>query len=78
MKIFLIFLSITIVSNDDKLEELDHYLYQIEDKVDHLLYHYGHDLTKHEAKFTPWGFTYVPSPKNPESIHHKLTIVDYM
>ena len=50
----------------------------MEDKVDHLLYHHGHDVTKHEAQFTPWGFAYVPKPKNPNSIHHKLKIVDYM
>jgi hypothetical protein len=61
-----------------KLEDLDHYLYQIEDKVDHLLYHHGHDVTRHAAEYTPWGFTYVPKPKDPNSIHHKLTIVDYL
>ena len=57
---------------------MDKYLVQVEDKIDHLLYHHGHDVTRHEAKFTPWGFTYVPTPKDPNSIHQKLKIVDYM
>lgn len=76
----LFFLSTTQYTEEEtkKLKDLDHYLYQIEDKVDHLLYHHGHDVTRHQAEYTPWGFTYVPKPKDPNSIHHKLTIVDYL
>lgn len=78
----MILFSTSIICDDEeirgKLRKLDSYLYQVEDKVDHLLYHHGHDVTKHAAQFTPWGFTYVPQPKNPHSIHHKLKIVDYM
>ena len=62
----------------EKLIALDHYLYDVEDKLDHLLYHHGHDVTLHKAEYTPWGFTYVPKPDNENSIHQKLKIVDYV
>ena len=52
MKIFLLLFCISIQFTDEEkkqLEALDHYLYDVEDKIDHLLYHHGHDVTKHEA-----------------------------
>lgn len=51
MKLLVIFfiLYCTNQATLDKLKKLDAYLYQVEDKIDHLLYHHGHDVTKHSA-----------------------------
>lgn len=51
LSIFFVLICIKNLSTDEKhkLEALDKYLYQVEDKVDHLLYHHGHDVTRHEA-----------------------------
>ncbi len=80
LALFLLFFRVDLFTKDEqkKLEDLDKYLYQVEDKIDHLLYHHGHDVTKHSAEFTPFGFTYVPKPRDPHSIHQKLKIVDYL
>ena len=61
-----------------RLEELAKKLYEVEDKVDHLLFHFSHDVTKHEYQATPFGTFLAPVPKNPNSIHQKLKLVDYL
>ena len=64
--------------NDDKLTDIEKRLYSIEDKVDHLLVHSGHDLTPHNLTMTPWGASYVPNFKGQNSINQKLKMVDYL
>jgi len=82
MKIFfaLIFLQALVVcdATEDKVKKLAELLYTLEDKVDHLLFHYSHDVTKHEYQATPFGTFLAPKPKNKNSIHQKLKLVDYL
>lgn len=67
-----------IASQKSKLEQLAKRLYEVEDKLDHLLFHYSHDVTKHEYQATPFGTFLAPVPKNPNSIHQKLKLTDYL
>ena len=85
MKGFILFLLISSVFvlefNDDqehRIEEVSQKLYNVEDKIDHLLYHYSHDLSKHSYQATPWGPHFVPDPANPHSIHEKLKLIDML
>ena len=64
--------------DEDKLDDVEKRLFSIEDKVDHLLLHAGHDLTRHHLVMTPWGTHLSPSEHNPDSMNHKLRMVDYM
>ena len=63
---------------DDTLDDVEKRLFSIEDKIDHLLLHAGHEVTPHAAMFTPWGLHYAPSHHNPKSLHNKLKMVDYL
>lgn len=65
-------------TREDNLKELARKLYSLEDKVDHLLFHASHDVTKHKYQATPFGTFLAPIPKNPNSIHQKLKLVDHM
>lgn len=65
-------------SPEEKLKALTEKLYEVEDKVDHLLFHFSHDVTKHEYKSTPYGTFLSPAPKNANSIHQKLKLIDYL
>lgn len=83
MKVLLLFLFATIALADEeaqkhRLNELAKKLYEVEDKVDHLLFHFSHDVTKHKYQATPFGTFLAPDPKNPNSIHQKLKLVDYL
>ena len=62
---------------DDKLTDIEERLYSIEDKIDHLLLHAGHDLRHHTHVMTPWGIYAYPEHNN-DSINHKLTMIDHM
>lgn len=63
---------------EDKLDDVEKRLFSIEDKIDHLLLHAGHEVSGHHAIMTPWGTHFGPSDHNPNSMHHKLRMVDYM
>ena len=83
LKPILIFIVVQVLLADaitqkSKLEELAKKLYEVEDKVDHLLFHFSHDVTKHEYQATPFGTFLAPVPKNPNSIHQKLKLIDYL
>lgn len=79
--IFLLFISsiklLTKQENED-LSDLAKKLYEVEDKVDHLLYHFSHDVTRHEYQASDFGTFLVPSPKNINSIHQKLKVIDHL
>ena len=66
------------LEDDDKMEDIEKRLFSIEDKVDHLLMHVGHDLTPHKMTWTPWGMHIMPSYHNPDSMHQKLSMIDHM
>ena len=62
---------------DEKLDDVEKRLYSIEDKIDHLLLHTGHDISPHQMIMTPWGPHIAPAhTKN--SINHKLRMVDHI
>jgi len=75
-----LFASITLAEDNtkDNLTKLAKKMYEMEDKVDHLLFHFSHDVTKHKYQATPFGTFLAPDPKNPNSIHQKLKLVDYL
>lgn len=50
----------------------------INDKVDHLLFHSGHDLAGVTAHYTPYGIQMLPSQKNSTSVDQKLKMIDFM
>lgn len=66
------------LSEEEKIEDIEKRLFSIEDKVDHLLLHAGHDLTPHKTVWTPWGPHLMPNYNNKESLHHKLSMVDHL
>lgn len=64
--------------DEDKLDDVEKRLFSIEDKIDHLLLHAGHEVSPHAAVLTPWGLHFAPSKQNPNSLHNKLKMVDYL
>ena len=82
MKSFFVYLLclISIKSLDqaeqNDLSELSKRLYEAEDKLEHILYHFNHDLTRHEYKGNNYATFLAPSPLNPNSIHQKLKVLD--
>lgn len=65
-------------NENEDLTELAKQLYEVEDKLDHLLYHFNHDVTRHSYKRTRYGTMVRAEPKNPNSIHQKLKLIDNM
>ena len=65
-------------SIEDQLKDIRHRLYKIEDKLDHVLYHHGHEVTLHKMHLTPFGPIHVPKTKNPNSAHNQLKMGDHM
>ena len=63
---------------EDKLDDVEKRLFSIEDKIDHLLLHAGHEVSPHNSIMTPWGMHFAPSHQDPNSLHKKLTTVDYL
>ena len=63
-------------SETKDLSELAKNLYEVEDKLDHLLFHFNHDLTRKAYKKTRYGTKVREQPKNPNSIHQKLKMID--
>ena len=66
------------LEDDDKMEDIEKRLFSIEDKIDHLLMHAGHELTPQKMTWTPWGMHIMPNYHNPESMHQKLSMVDHL
>lgn len=66
------------LEDDDKMEDIEKRLFSIEDKIDHLLMHAGHEITPHKVIWTPWGMHIMPNYNNPDSMHHKLSMVDHL
>ena len=64
--------------SDENLDDVEKRLFSIEDKIDHLLLHAGHEVQPHSAVVTPWGLTYSPSKNNSKSLNNKLKIIDYL
>jgi len=50
----------------------------LDDKIDHLLMHNGHDLAGKMAYYTPYGIQVLPKMKSKNSVDQKLKMVDYM
>ena len=50
----------------------------IDDKVDHIMFHNGHDLAGMTAHYTPYGIQMLPSNKGSDSVDQKLKMIDYM
>lgn len=78
---FLLSLSVIYTLNETESKELNDLakqLYEVEDKVDHLLFHFSHDVTRHEYQASPYGMFLAPSPKNTNSIHQKLKLIDHL
>ena len=69
---------VNIESVDEKLDDVVKRLYNIEDKVDHLLFHHSHDVTPHSYQFTPFGPLIVPEIKNPKSAHTQMKTHDIL
>ena len=65
-------------SIEDQLKDIRHRLYKIEDKLDHVLYHHGHEVTPHEMHMSPFGVMGVPKSKNPNSAHNQMKMNDHM
>ena len=63
---------------EDQLKDIRHRLYKIEDKLDHVLYHHGHEVTPHDMHMTPFGVMPVPNTKNPNSAHNQMKMEDHM
>lgn len=80
LTILLTILSIKNLTHEENtnLTDLAKKLYTLEDKIDHLLYHFSHDVTRHEYQATPFGTFLAPMPKNPNSIHQKLKLIDHL
>ena len=63
---------------EDKLDDVEKRLFSIEDKIDHLLYHQGHEVNPNASIFTPWGPHFGPANHNSKSLHNKLKMIDFM
>ena len=77
--ILLLFTSPLLSLSDQEskdLSELAQSLYEVEDKLDHILFHFNHDVTTTETEKTAKGVRSVDKPKNPNSIHQKLKLID--
>ena len=66
------------LEDGDKMEDIEKRLFSIEDKIDHLLMHVGHEVTQQKMTWTPWGMHMMPNYHNPNSLHQKLSMVDRM
>ena len=53
-------------------------LYKIEDKLDHVLYHHGHEVTPHQHHMSPFGIHTTEHSKNPNSLHNQMKTGDHM
>ena len=53
-------------------------LYKIEDKLDHVLYHHGHEVTPHHHHMTPFGIQTTEHSNNPNSLHNQMKTGDHM
>ena len=79
--ILLLFMTFCYCLDEDeegRLSALSDSLYELEDKIDHLLYHNGHDVTTHEVIRNKHGAFWKFKPKNPNSLHQKLKKIDLM
>ena len=63
---------------NEQLKDIRKRLYKIEDKLDHVLYHHGHDVTPHQMTLGPYGMMMTPNTKNPNSAHNQLKMGDHM
>lgn len=50
----------------------------LDDKIDHLLFHNHHDLAGTSAHYTPYGVQVLPNQKSKDSVDQKLKMIDYM
>ena len=70
--------SVSEDSLDKRIDRLITRAHSIDDKIDHILFHNGHDLAGVTAHYTPYGIQMLPSSKGPNSVDQKLKMVDYM
>ena len=66
------------LENEEGLEDVENRLYSIEDKIDHLLLHAGHNLAPTKMVWSAWGPHYLPTHPNAGSLNSKLTMMDGM
>ena len=66
------------LDSEPSMDDVEERLYAIEDKIDHLLLHAGHDMRQRTAIMTPWGVHHYPTYYNSNSLNNKLAIIDYI
>ena len=82
MKILFIYLltiqTVWLLTEEEtsQINDISRKLYTVEDKIDHLLFHFNHDVTRHNYKITKSGSELVADPVNENSIHQKLKLID--
>lgn len=63
---------------EDKIDDIEKRAYSIEDKIDHLLLHAGHDVNGHHPVWTPFGYSSMGKVDGHDSLNHSLKMIDYM
>jgi len=53
-------------------------LLSLEEKIDHILLHYKHDMTPYSMQLTPYGYQMLPEFKDPNSTDLHLQMQDLM
>ena len=66
------------LNEEFSMEDVQERLYAIEDKIDHLLLHAGHDIRDQTGVMTPFGMHYFPTHYNDNSLNSKLATIDYI
>ena len=69
---------VTLNTIDVKLTDIQKRLYEVESKVDHVLFHNSHDVTKHSMTISPWGPMMIPQIDDPESAHTQMKTHDLL
>ena len=66
------------MTSEQKLDDVRQRLLSIEEKIDHLLYHSGHDVTPHEIQYSPLGPVMMPVIHDSKSPHVQMKTHDIM
>ena len=64
--------------SDEQLDDMEKRVFSIEDKIDHLLLHSGHDVGNSHSTMTPFGPLLHPQDHQQNSLNHKLKMIDYL
>jgi hypothetical protein len=60
----------------EQLKDVNNRLFDIEDKLDHVLYHHGHDANIHSIHYDGFGGVHTTSKEDPNSHHSQMKMED--